>query len=166
MVTLLCPAEHTSQQYATITRLKPTFCIFDVNWLGNIKTLGCHRRSVELSAPTILLPRVQVPSTPFMLLSFIELVLYLLCEKIENKQKEARFGPFKTFMAICKAIFLAKVASADITGKVVRKKIGLPKLVVNYFAWINFVATFQSLAFLFLVKEGGLKKMENVNWKR
>ena len=97
MVTLLCPAEHTSQQYATITRLKPTFCIFDVNWLGNIKTLGCHRRSVELSAPTILLPRVQVPSTPFMLLSFIELVLYLLCEKIENKQKEARFGPFKNF---------------------------------------------------------------------
>ena len=38
--------------------------------------------------------RVQVPSTPSMLLSFIVFVLYLSCEKNENKQKEAGFGPF------------------------------------------------------------------------
>ena len=44
--------------------------------------------------PTILLPRVLVPSTPSMLLSFIAFVLYLSCEKNENKQKEAGFGPF------------------------------------------------------------------------
>ena len=30
-----------------------------------------------------------------MLLSFIVFVLYLSCEKNENKQKEAGFGPFK-----------------------------------------------------------------------
>ena len=47
---------------------------------------------MDLSAPTILRPQVRIPSTPSMLLSFI--VVYLLCEKNENKQKEAGFGPF------------------------------------------------------------------------
>ena len=31
--------------------------------------MGCRRSSVDLSAPTILPPRAQVPSTPSMLLS-------------------------------------------------------------------------------------------------
>ena len=56
--------------------------------------MGCRHSSVESSAPTILPPWVQVPSTPSMLLLFIVIVLYLSCEKNENKQKEAGFGPF------------------------------------------------------------------------
>ena len=47
------------------------------------------------SAPTILPPRIQVPSTPSMLLSFIvKFMLYLTCENNQNKQIEAGFGPF------------------------------------------------------------------------
>ena len=57
--------------------------------------LGCRHSSGDSSAPTILPPQVWVPSTPSMLLSFIvKFVLYLPCEKNENKQKEARFSPF------------------------------------------------------------------------
>ena len=55
---------------------------------------GWHTSSVDLSAPTILPPKVLVPSTPSMLLSFIVVVLYLSCEKNENNQKEAVIGPF------------------------------------------------------------------------
>ena len=56
---------------------------------------GCLHSSVDLSAPTILLPQIRVPSTPSTLFSFIVFVQYLSCEKNENKQKEAGFGPFK-----------------------------------------------------------------------
>ena len=49
---------------------------------------------MDSSAPTILPPRVQVPSTQSTLLSFIVSVLYLPCKKNKNKQKEAGFGPF------------------------------------------------------------------------
>ena len=50
---------------------------------------------MDLSTPTILLPRAQIQSTPSMLLQFIvNFVLYLSLEKNENKQKEAEFGPF------------------------------------------------------------------------
>ena len=56
---------------------------------------GCRHSSVDLSAPAILPPRIQVPSTPSILFSFIVFVLYLSREKNENKLKEARFGPFK-----------------------------------------------------------------------
>ena len=45
--------------------------------------------------PTILLPRVQIPSAPSTLSIIIKFVLYLSCEKNENKQKEAEDGPFK-----------------------------------------------------------------------
>ena len=44
--------------------------------------------------PTILPPGVRVPSAPATLFSFIIFVIYLSCEKNENKQKEAGFGPF------------------------------------------------------------------------
>ena len=54
--------------------------------------MGCRHSSVESSAPTILPPRVRVPSMPSTL--FHLFVLYLSCEKNENKQKEAGFGPF------------------------------------------------------------------------
>ena len=57
--------------------------------------MGCRQSSVDLSAPTIMPPQVRVPRTPYMLLSFIvKFVLYMSCEKNENKQKEAVFGPF------------------------------------------------------------------------
>ena len=51
--------------------------------------------SVDSSVPAILPSWVQVPNTPSMLLSFKVFVLYLSCEKKENKHKEAGFGPFK-----------------------------------------------------------------------
>ena len=49
--------------------------------------------------PSILPPRVRVPSIPSMLFSiYIVQILYLSfeleCEKNENIQKEARIGPF------------------------------------------------------------------------
>ena len=60
--------------------------------------LGCRHSLAGTCAPSILLPWVQVPSTPSMLLSFeVKFVVYLSlhCEKSKNKQKEAGFGPFK-----------------------------------------------------------------------
>ena len=58
---------------------------------------GCWHSSVDSSAPTILLPRVQVPSTPSTN-CYIVFMLYLSCEKNENKQKEAGFGPFLKYV--------------------------------------------------------------------
>ena len=46
---------------------------------------------MDSSAPTILPPGSESQAH---LLSFIVFVLYLSCEKNENKQKEAGFGPF------------------------------------------------------------------------
>ena len=53
---------------------------------------------MDSSAPSILLPQVQVPSTPSTLFSiYIVQIVYLSigleCEKNENKQKEAVIGP-------------------------------------------------------------------------
>ena len=56
--------------------------------------MGCRHSSVDSSVPTILPPQVSVPSKPSMHLSFIVFVLHLSCEKDENKQKVAGFGPF------------------------------------------------------------------------
>ena len=53
----------------------------------NVKHLGCRHSSVDSSAPTILLPRVWVPRTPFMLFYFIVFVLYLSCEKNGKTKK-------------------------------------------------------------------------------
>ena len=39
-------------------------------------------------------PQVRIPSTPPTLLSFKVFVLYVSCEKNENKQREVVFGPF------------------------------------------------------------------------
>ena len=65
------------------------------NRLGHTLVGGCCNSSVDSSAPTILPPQVRVPSMPSMLLPFIvKFVLYLSCEKNENKQKEAGLGPF------------------------------------------------------------------------
>ena len=62
---------------------------------------------MDLSAPSILLPRVRVPSTPSTLFSiYIVQIVYLSfeleCEKNENKQKEARIGSFfKKTVRVC-----------------------------------------------------------------
>ena len=66
-------------------------------WLNRFKTnfpasknlQHCHS-SVVSSAPTIMRPWVRIPSTRSMLLSFIVFVLYLSCEKNENKRKRGR----------------------------------------------------------------------------
>ena len=66
------------------------------SWPLRIKTgkEGCRHSSVDSFAPTILPPRVWVPSTPSMLLSFIvKFVLYLSCEKNKIKQKRGRVWP-------------------------------------------------------------------------
>ena len=56
-----------------------------------VRTLNCRHSSVDLSVPTILPPQVRVTSTLSMLLSFI---VKLVPDLNENKQKEARSGPF------------------------------------------------------------------------
>ena len=53
---------------------------------------GCCHSSVDSSAPSILLPRFQLPSTPSMLAS--NYFWIVMCRKDENKQKEAWIGRF------------------------------------------------------------------------
>ena len=65
--------------------------------------MGCRHSSVDLSALSILLPRVRLPSTLSMLLSFIVIVLYLSlqCEKrTKIKRKEAGFVNLKKLWTI------------------------------------------------------------------
>ena len=71
-----------------------------VNALKCICQECCHS-SVELSVPTILPPQVRVLSTPSTLFSFIVFVLYLSCEKNENKQKEARLAHYLKNVFVC-----------------------------------------------------------------
>ena len=53
-----------------------------------VKTTGYFHSSVDSCGRTILLPRIRVPDSPYMPLSFIaKFVLYLSCDKNENKQK-------------------------------------------------------------------------------
>ena len=55
----------------------------------NIKTLGVPPLLSGMCLPSCRPPpRVRVPSTPSMLLSFVVFMLYLSCKKNENKQKE------------------------------------------------------------------------------
>ena len=59
-------------------------------------TLRCRHSSMDSSVPSILLPRVWLPSTPSMLLSFIVtfvLYFFLHWEKNKNKQKTGRVRP-------------------------------------------------------------------------
>ena len=73
-----------------ITATVPTILV--CNHLGRL--FHCMEYT-NVSTPTILPPRVQVPSPTSMLLSFIvKFGLYLSCEKNQNKLKEAGFGPF------------------------------------------------------------------------
>ena len=60
---------------------------------ANIDNLGGRHSSVVSSASTILLPRVQIPSTLSMLISICVIEIYQ--ENNENKQKEAGIGQFK-----------------------------------------------------------------------
>ena len=58
-----------------------------------VNQMWCRHSSVDLSAPSILLPRVRVPRTPSTLFSIYivqipYLSLELECKKNENKQKE------------------------------------------------------------------------------
>ena len=53
----------------------------------------CCHSSVDLSAPSILLPRVRVPSILSMLLSIY--IWFLSCKKDENKQKRPELAHLK-----------------------------------------------------------------------
>ena len=59
--------------------------------VANVGTLGLNC-SLDLSAPSILLPRFRVPSTPSTLLSIY--IWIVSCGKDENKQREAGIDPF------------------------------------------------------------------------
>ena len=63
-----------------------TFCVYNIS-----KVRGCRHSSVDSSTPTI---PGSSPKHAIYAFSFIVFVLYLSCEKNENKQKEAGFGPF------------------------------------------------------------------------
>jgi len=52
-----------------------------------------YQRSMVSSVPTILRPRVRIPSTPFTLFSIC--IIEIVMKNNENKQKEAMIGPFK-----------------------------------------------------------------------
>ena len=58
--------------------------------------LGCNNSSVHLSAPSILPPRVGIPSTPSMLSSIY--VWNMSCGKDENKLKRGRDWPIKNIL--------------------------------------------------------------------
>ena len=86
---------------------KSTFCLLaaaskkvQVHFfnLKKFNYLGCRHSSVDSSAPSILPPRVRLPSMPSTLFSIIvKFVLYLSmqCEKrTKINRKEAGFGPF------------------------------------------------------------------------
>ena len=49
---------------------------------------------MDSSAPTVLLPGSS-PRTIYAFKNIVKFVLYLSCEKNENKQKEAGFGSFE-----------------------------------------------------------------------
>ena len=60
------------------------------------QAMGCRHGSVDSSVPSILPPRVRVPSTPSMLLSIyiLQFTIYILhLEKMKIK-REVGIGPF------------------------------------------------------------------------
>ena len=67
-----------------------------VGYIDKKRARVYRHSSALLAVPTILLPRVQVPSTPIgMLLPFIvKFVLYLFCKKNEDKQKRPGLAHF------------------------------------------------------------------------
>ena len=54
--------------------------------------IGGRHSLVHSSAPTIQWSRVRIPSTPSTLFPFT--IFIIVCRKVENKQKEAEFGPY------------------------------------------------------------------------
>ena len=65
-----------------------------------IVCVGYRHSSVVSSSPTILQPRVWIPSTPSTLFSNCTIAILFELEKNETKQKEAGIGPYlkKTFL--------------------------------------------------------------------
>ena len=65
-------------------------CFYHFNqWQMNVKNWpkGCRHSLVDLSAPSILLPQVQLPSTPSILLSFIIIFVLYLSLQCETRTK-------------------------------------------------------------------------------
>ena len=80
---------YSSTRYLSLTSNYPQ--PIDVYFLSLLRTeqLGCCHSSVDSSMPSILPPRVRVPSTPFTLLSIY--IWTVSRWKDDNKPKEAHF---------------------------------------------------------------------------
>ena len=93
--------------------------------IRRLQMKGCHHSSVDSSAPSILPPPVQLPSTPSMLFSFIvKFVLYLSmqCEKrTKINKKEAGFGPIKKRLQMMMAWIILKIFSKRSRGPGLKK---------------------------------------------
>ena len=76
--------------------------------MSAFKDLQCrdYQSSVDLSAPTILQPWVQIPSTKSTLFSF---EIELWCEKDGHKQKEAGIGQYYKKCIAVELLIKAKV---------------------------------------------------------
>ena len=121
---------------------------------------------MDSSAPTILPHRVRDHrKTPSTLLSFtvkfvLYTALYLSCEKNENKQKEARFGPFFKKNLVILAVYLSQTsfmrmtnrttqttttATVDTTWKNVFRQKNLRRIFFDFFTVMTAVESFKIL---------------------
>ena len=67
----------------------------------------CRNNSEDSSPATTLRSRVRIPGILSTLFSIYEQILYCICEKEENKQKGAEFGPYfcKKFRSIQSCLY-------------------------------------------------------------
>ena len=93
-----CKKSLNKQTEESIVLIEKEFLL--VNWkekrhsrhfwmMATVTHLGSRHSSLDLSAPTILQPKVQIPSTTSTL---FQNIFELWCEKDESKQKEAGIG--------------------------------------------------------------------------
>ena len=103
--------------------------------LKDIVLVGCRHSSLDLSAPSILPPRVWVPTTPSTLFSiYIVQIVYLSieleCEKNKDKQKEAGIGPFfekKTILFFLYMCFFLPMSGMELEPSILEHSV-----IINY----------------------------------
>ena len=103
MAVSFCPSDAVSFDVTSERLTKVTDEPKGCNWRFNLNFgkpnfefwLGCRHSSVDLSAPSILPPRVRVPNTTLMLLSIN--IWIVSRRKDENKQKRPGLAHFRNF---------------------------------------------------------------------